>query len=164
MLQVLFEDAELLLVNKPSGLRVAPIHRWDGNSLLGRAIAHLGTVPHVLHRLDMDTTGVTAFAKTKMAAAHVASQFREQQCSKQYLALCVAGEGSAVDTGKLYIDSPLQTVRDGGISLQRVSNSGKPAATAVEVLDRRPGYALVQAIPETGRLHQIRVCCAQTAW
>lgn len=71
--KVLYEDEELLIVDKPANLRVAPIHRrfccppadpnlewllrWNGNSLLGRALAHCDSVPHILHRLDMDTTG-----------------------------------------------------------------------------------------------------------
>jgi len=125
-LDVVFEDADLLVVNKPPGLRFHPTHRFEGNSLLSRCLGHVrrragegndnesleddADAPRVVHRLDMDTSGVCLFVKDASLADGFARQFRGEReaapfarASKEYLALCVGrvprptrGGGSAV--------------------------------------------------------------------
>ena len=125
-LDVVFEDADLLVVNKPPGLRFHPTHRFEGNSLLSRCLGHVrrragegndhesleddADAPRIVHRLDMDTSGVCLFVKDASLADGFARQFRGEReaapfarASKEYLALCVGrvprparGGGSAV--------------------------------------------------------------------
>jgi 23S rRNA-/tRNA-specific pseudouridylate synthase len=125
-LDVVFEDADLLVVNKPPGLRFHPTHRFEGNSLLSRCLGHVrrragegndhksleddADAPRIVHRLDMDTSGVCLFVKDASLVDGFARQFRGEReaapfarASKEYLALCVGrvprparGGGSAV--------------------------------------------------------------------
>lgn len=76
---VLYEDEHLLAVNKPAGLITAPKHRFQGGSLVNRIIGTCGFTPLVVHRLDMNTTGVVLFAKTRVAVAALHAQFRRDR-------------------------------------------------------------------------------------
>lgn len=108
-LDVIHEDDDVLVVNKPPGLRFHPVHRFEGNSLLSRAIGHVrragrdddsvdgdpedAHVPHVVHRLDMDTSGVCVLVKRPELVDGFARQFRgdagEHRAVKEYLAISV---------------------------------------------------------------------------
>lgn len=164
-IEVVYEDADLLALNKPAGLLVAP-DRWDKSrdnlaSLLQEAI--LSRRPWVLqrgltylanaHRLDFHTSGVTLYAKTQEALRNLARQFRERHPRKTYVAL-VQGTPSQES---ILVDKPLgpHPVRLGLAAVD--TNRGKAARTLFTVIERFRGYALVKAEPETGRMHQIRV-------
>lgn len=86
-LEVLYEDDHVLAVNKPPFMRHHPNHRFNGGSLLNQCIGHLGFEPHVVHRLDMDTSGVAVFAKTAACARAFGERFQRKQAHKTYLAL-----------------------------------------------------------------------------
>ncbi|KAL1519710.1 hypothetical protein AB1Y20_023220 [Prymnesium parvum] len=99
-LEVLYEDAHLLAVNKPAGVPVTPPHRLRTGSLLNRVIAHVGPaapLPAPVHRLDLNTSGVLLLAKTGAAAARVMAQFEERRVQKTYAAVC-AGVPPAAHT------------------------------------------------------------------
>ncbi|GAX77191.1 hypothetical protein CEUSTIGMA_g4637.t1 [Chlamydomonas eustigma] len=87
--EVLYEDDHLLAVNKPTRLNSAPAHRYKGGSMVNRVIGHLGHPPYTIHRLDMDTSGIMLFAKSREAVEPVAVQFRKRTVKKYYLALCI---------------------------------------------------------------------------
>jgi len=89
-IDVLYEDDDLLAVNKPPGVISAPKHRYTGGSMVNRVIGARGVEPHVIHRLDMNTSGVLLFAKSKEAVRVLHAQFRARKVKKRYLAL-VAG-------------------------------------------------------------------------
>jgi 23S rRNA-/tRNA-specific pseudouridylate synthase len=102
-LEVLLEDDDILAVSKPPGLNTAPVHRFRGGSMVNRCITHLGRPPFVVHRLDMDTSGVLLFAKTRHAATAVARQFRARSVAKWYLALCIG----VPSEGTFEVDAPI---------------------------------------------------------
>jgi 23S rRNA pseudouridine1911/1915/1917 synthase len=152
---VLFEDGELLAVDKPAGLVTHPSYKhadgtlWD--AVLARQLARGEQRPCLLHRLDKWTSGVMLFAKTASARRAIVRQFERRSVGKRYLAL-TAG---MLDPDEGEIEAPL--VRD---SLDRrrtiVDEGGQPALTRYRVLAHATGYSLVLAEPQTGRTHQIR--------
>lgn len=100
---MLYEDADLLAVNKPPGVISAPKHRYTGGSMVNRVIGRLGFEPRTLHRLDQWTSGVLLFAKTRDVVADIHTQFRERRVQKGYLALAVG-----VPEQRLFsVDAPL---------------------------------------------------------
>ena len=161
-LDVVFEDEHMLGVCKPPGLRACPVHRFEGHSLLSRAIHHVlpAPPPKVVHRLDEDTSGVTLFAKTAAAAAHASASFRAHAVTKTYTALCVGTPPARVWA----VDAPIG--RHGTHAPVRALSSSpdaKAAFTWFEVTafraasHGRPAACVITAWPQGGRTHQIRL-------
>jgi 23S rRNA pseudouridine1911/1915/1917 synthase len=161
-LSVIYEDAEMLIVDKPTGLVVHPA---QGNrtgtlvhALLGRALDRgevLGSIagierPGIVHRLDKETSGLIAVAKTDTAQASLMDQFRRRTVEKEYVAL-VRGSAPA-RRGR--IEAPIG--RAAGAWKMGVSAEGRAAITEYEVLDSEAGHSLLALRPLTGRTHQIR--------
>ncbi len=143
-LELLFVDADVVIVNKPSGLLV---HRgWanDDDVAMFRVRDMLGAHVYPVHRLDRGTSGALCFARTREAAATLSESFESRQVDKRYLAL-VRGEPAASGT----IDHPLP---------KSVGGPRVPAVTRYELVARSTvdRCSLVLAIPETGRGHQVR--------
>ena len=150
--RLLHADAELVAVDKPAGVPSQPTLTSDAGTLPELAGALVGSPVTLVHRLDRETSGVTVFARTKSAAAALAEAFRTGGPEKTYLALCA--RAPSPPEGR--IDQPLgkDPARAG---LRRVDPRGDPAATRYRTLREGAGAALVEASPETGRTHQIRV-------
>jgi 23S rRNA pseudouridine1911/1915/1917 synthase len=155
-LKVVFEDAELIVIDKPAGLVVHPGAGQPDRTLLNALLAHapaLGAVPRagIVHRLDKDTSGLLVVAKTVSAQADLVKQLAERSMRRVYLAV-VQGDPPASGV----IDAPVG--RDMRVRTRMaVSHRGKPARTAYRVLERYGRAALVECRLETGRTHQIRV-------
>ncbi|MDX2011415.1 MAG: RluA family pseudouridine synthase [Myxococcaceae bacterium] len=150
-LVVVFEDDEVLAVDKPPGLPAQPTPEGEP-SLLDLASAHLGRPAGLVHRLDRETSGVTVFGKTPAATSALAEAFREGRAVKTYLAIVAA---EVPERG--FIDTPLQKdpSRPGRWRALR-SGGGVSAETAFERVWVDGGRALVRLTPRTGRTHQLR--------
>jgi 23S rRNA pseudouridine1911/1915/1917 synthase len=162
-LRIAYEDAEMLIVDKPAGLVVHPSHGHATgtlvHALVGRAEARgetLGAIagvgrPGIVHRLDKETSGLIVVAKTDAAQASLAGQFSTRTVEKEYLAL-VRGEPPA-RRGR--IEAPIgRDTRDR--QRMAVTASGRDAVTEYEALGSSSGYSLLALHPLTGRTHQIR--------
>jgi tRNA pseudouridine32 synthase / 23S rRNA pseudouridine746 synthase len=157
--RVLFEDAQVLAVDKPAGRLVIPGRSGDETSLREELSAAHGAL-WVVHRLDRNTTGVLVFARTAEAHRTLNLAFDRGEPEKTYLAL-VRG----IPEPERRIDLALAPARRGRMRPARPGDPrAKPSATVVrriETFPERPWaggpLALVEALPETGRTHQIRV-------
>jgi 23S rRNA pseudouridine1911/1915/1917 synthase len=160
-LDIVFEDPDLLVLDKPAALVVHPgAGRRKGtlvNALLARggALSGLGgeTRPGIVHRLDRGTSGLLIVAKTDRAHLRLAAQFRERKVEKVYMALVWGRLRERAGT----IEAPIgrDPVTRKKMSIR--SRSGRAAVTRWRVIEDFPGFSLLEARPETGRTHQIRV-------
>ncbi len=152
-LEILHEDHQLLLVNKPAGLLSVP-GKGEGLSdcLLARVQSAFPTAL-LVHRLDRDTSGVMVFALTPHAQRHLGLQFEKRQVKKTYVARLwgeMEGKEGTVDL-PLIVDWPNRP-------RQMVDHAnGRPAVTDWRVLRRGGGETRVRLMPRTGRSHQLRV-------
>jgi RluA family pseudouridine synthase len=157
---VLYEDAEILALNKPSGLSSqggrGQVHTLD--ELLW-AFARPGKArPRLIHRLDRDTSGVILTAKTQPAASFLGKALMRRAFSKTYLAIVTPGPPEPKGG---VIEAPLRRVEEGREAYMRVCAPDHPDAEAARsryrTLTAAPGAALLELDPETGRMHQLRV-------
>lgn len=155
-LEVVFEDEQLLVVNKPAGLVVHPAAGHASGTLLNALLFHcpsLEQLPRagIVHRLDKDTSGLLVVAKTLTAQTSLVEQLQERSMQREYLALV---EGRPPIEGK--IDAPLgRHPKDR--QRQAVVNNGKPAVTYFKQQENFHQHCLLLCQLETGRTHQIRV-------
>lgn len=149
---VLFMDEQLLVLNKAAGIATIP-ERGTDESLKTLSQKEFGR-NWTVHRIDKETSGVVLFARTAQAHQDLSEQFRTRKVKKRYLTV-VEGE---MPQEELEIDIPLAT-DPGKAGRIRPSANGKEAFTRLKVVEQFQGYTLVEAIPETGRQHQIRVHC-----
>ena len=157
---VIFEDAEILGLAKPSGLS-SQGGRGQANTLdeLLWAFARPGKArPRLIHRLDRDTSGVILAAKTKPAAGFLGKAMMARKIAKTYRAIVTPG---APEPAKGVIDAPLRRDEQGREAYMRVCAPDHPdaetARSRYRTLAEAAGAALVELDPETGRMHQLRV-------
>jgi len=155
-LDIVFEDNEILVINKPSGLVT---HPGAGNRLGTIANGILFARPElnqldragIVHRLDKDTSGLMVVAKTEAAKLSLIKQLESHSVSREYSAIVY---GSMVTGG--VVDEPIG--RDSvNRQKQAVTKGGKTAITHYRVIEKFKNFTLIKAILETGRTHQIRV-------
>jgi tRNA pseudouridine32 synthase/23S rRNA pseudouridine746 synthase len=152
-LDVIHLDEQILAVNKPSGLLSVPGKALEHRDCLETRVKTAYPDALLVHRLDMDTSGVMVFARTKVAQRHIGLQFQKRQLQKTYVARVrghVAKDSGTVDL-PLIVDWPNRPLQM--VDFER----GKPSVTDWTVLAREDGVTRMQLRPLTGRSHQLRV-------
>jgi len=154
---VIFEDEHLYVVDKPAGLAVHPTARHFKGTVTAILRDRFGDDrPRITHRIDRETSGILVCAKTKPAERRLKQGFENRRIHKDYLAI-VSGIPA---WDEALLDGPLRPATTGKLRVRMEvapPGEGQPARTRVRVLERVRDAALVQASPETGRQHQIRV-------
>lgn len=155
-IDIIDEDAHLIVINKPAGLVVHPGAGNQDKTLLNGLLYHHAAAARlpragIVHRLDKNTTGLMVVAKTEQARQHLIEQLGNRQMRREYLALVngimIAGE---------IIDQPIGRHRNDRLRMT-VTESGKSSVTHTRVLEKFRNHCLIQANLKTGRTHQIRV-------
>jgi len=158
-LDIIFEDDDILLINKPAGMVVHPAPGHPRDTLVNAVLHHAPSIsiqgsnrPGIIHRLDKDTSGVMVIAKSNRAQMSLAEQWQERSVIKRYTTL-VAG---VVEEDSATIDAPIgrNTVNRQQMTTTR---SGREAITHFTVVERFEDTTLLDVQIETGRTHQIRV-------
>ena len=161
---IVYEDDDLLVVNKEAGMVVHPGHGNYSGTLINALIFHFDNLPNnssdrpgLVHRIDKDTSGLLVIAKTEQAMTHLSKQFFDKTTEREYVAIVwgnVADDEGTIEgnIGRHPKNRLQNTVWEGDDA-----GYGKPAVTHYKVLDRLGYVTLVSCKLETGRTHQIRV-------
>ncbi len=161
-LDILFEDDQSIVINKPAGMVVHPAAGHDSGTLVHAVLAHCDDLkgfggeirPGVVHRLDRDTSGIIVMAKNEKAHIFLQKQFKDRTIDKRYLALV----DGAPPTPAGRVEAPI-----GRDPLRRqqmailTPDKGREAVTEYRTVKSFPKHTLIEAHPLTGRTHQIRV-------
>lgn len=162
-LEILFEDEQIIVLNKAQGVVIHPAAGHRGETLVHHLLYHLRSAPDfletspvrpgIVHRLDVGTSGVLVIAKTREALEHLSAQFKDRTVQKEYEALA---------WGKMSAPGGVFKTSIGRHPIDRKKMSSKatlsrPAETRYRVLKQYPHFVHVQLLPRTGRTHQLRV-------
>ena len=160
-LDIIFEDENIIVINKPSGLVVHPAPGNWNNTLVNGLLAYTDDLsgingikrPGIVHRLDKDTSGVMIVAKNNNSHQSLAEQFKKRKVKKVYHTI-VKGV-LPYESGK--IDAPIGRDPDNRKKMAVKKNNSKKAVTSFKLLEKRDNFSYVQIQLLTGRTHQIRV-------
>ncbi len=161
-LEIVYEDGDLLIVNKPKGMVVHPAPGHAHGTLVNGLLYHCGKElsgingvqrPGIVHRIDRDTTGLLVVCKNDLSHSHVARQLAEHTITRRYRAI-VHG---VIQEEEGTVDQPIGRSRANRLKMAVDPVHGKRAVTHYRVLRRFAGYTYVECQLETGRTHQIRV-------
>lgn len=158
-LDIIYEDDDIVVINKPQGMVVHPAPGNYSHTLVNALLYHFETIsnkdtfrPGIVHRIDKDTSGLLVVAKNNIAHAKLASQFADHSSRRTYLALLEGVVKEDFGTIKTLLNRDKKDRKK-----YAVSDSGKEAITHYKVIERYEGYTLCEFVLETGRTHQIRV-------
>lgn len=159
-LDIIYEDEDIMVINKPSGLTVHPGAGNKNNTLVNGLKYYTEELSDVsgdervgiVHRLDKDTSGLMLVAKSNKAHEILSDMFKRHEVVREYYALLVGNFPASTAR----VDAPIGRSKD-NFQKMEVNKNGKDAVTNLKVLKKYDGYTLVSLILETGRTHQIRV-------
>lgn len=160
-LEILYEDDDILVINKPAGLLVHPTGKRRCDTLANALVYHFGQLPSlgdesrpgIVHRLDEGTSGIMVIAKTEIALRKISEQFKKRKVKKEYTVL-VKGV-MQLDEGA--VDAPIGRHREKRKKMTVRYENSRTAKTYWKVMERFKNSTLVALKPQTGRTHQIRV-------
>lgn len=160
-LDIVYEDPDVIVVNKPQGMVVHPAPGHTSGTLVNALLYHCedlsginGVVrPGIVHRIDMDTSGLIVAAKSDIAHESLAGQLKDKSIERKYKAI-VHG---VMEHDKGSIDAPIGRSQKDRKKMTVTSKNSKPAVTHFTVLERFQHFTFVECRLETGRTHQIRV-------
>ncbi|NMG11808.1 RluA family pseudouridine synthase [Brasilonema sp. UFV-L1] len=162
-LEILYEDDSLLIINKTAGLVVHPAPGHQDGTLVNAILAHCPSLPGIggvqrpgiVHRLDKDTTGAIAIAKTEQAHQHLQAQLKAKTARREYLGIIYGTPKTESGT----IDLPIgrHPVDRKKMAVVSIEQGGRAAVTHWRIKERLGNYTLMHFQLETGRTHQIRV-------
>jgi 23S rRNA pseudouridine1911/1915/1917 synthase len=166
-LDILYEDDELIILNKPAGLVVHPAPGHPDGTLVNALLAHCPNLPGIggiqrpgiVHRLDKDTTGAIVIAKTDRAYQHLQAQLQAKTARREYLGLIYGVPKT--DTGSINLPIGRNPQDRKKMDVVSVEEGGRAAITHWQVKERFGNYTLMHFQLETGRTHQIRVHSAK---
>ncbi|OGJ91636.1 MAG: hypothetical protein A2487_00230 [Candidatus Raymondbacteria bacterium RifOxyC12_full_50_8] len=151
MITLLYEDSDIIAVEKPEGIAAIPERKQEAENLLALVSKQCNTRLFIVHRIDKEVSGVMLFAKNAAAHKIVNDQFAERKVKKLYQALLLGNVVQEQQTIK-------RSIRQFGSGRMGVDDAkGKPCTTNMRVIKRCDSATLVEASPVTGRRHQIRV-------
>lgn len=174
-LDIVYEDSDVLVVNKQKGLVVHPAPGAESGTLVNALLAHAGSNlstlggairPGIVHRLDKDTSGLLVVAKNDFAHERLAKQIHDRTAVRKYYALLwgrVPFQHAVIDApiGRHPGDRKRMTVLEqGGSSEEDFAQGVREAVTEVRLLEHLAEFSWTEAVLQTGRTHQIRVHCA----
>jgi 23S rRNA pseudouridine1911/1915/1917 synthase len=164
---VIYQDKNIIAINKPAGLQIHPSMKNEIDTLVNGLIAKFPEMknvgdnpenrPGIIHRLDKETSGVMVVARNQRASLELKKKFKNREVAKKYLAI-VRGEMKKGESG--IIDKAIAraaSYKKQVIAGRKTKTIIRPAMTEYSVLDSSRGYSLVEVMPKTGRMHQIRV-------
>ena len=163
-LSILYEDEDLIALDKPGGILIHPSRNRDWGTLANGLAWYYGQTGqkcafHPVSRLDRDTYGVVLLAKNAHVHALMNEEHRLGRIQKTYHALVYGGP----EAERGLIDAPIERLPLPSL-LRRVGQGGKPSQTEYRVLERRQGGSVLELRPLTGRTHQLRVHCSYMGW
>jgi 23S rRNA pseudouridine1911/1915/1917 synthase len=165
-LDILYEDEDLIIINKPAGMVVHPAPGHPTGTLVHALLAHcdrlagIGGVerPGIVHRLDRDTTGAIVVAKSDRAHQHLQGQIKAKTARREYWGVIYGSHTESEGTIDLPIGRhPIDRQKNAVVAIKK---GGRKAVTHWKILERLGNHTLMQFLLETGRTHQIRVHCS----
>ena len=162
-MQIVFEDDNIIVIEKPANLTVHPTNPEQDNTLVNQLLAYYPDIkdigdnplrPGIVHRLDKDTSGLMVVAKNNKALEYLKDLFENREVTKKYLALV---HGRVKDDKGIITKSISFSKKDYKKRTALLDENSKPAITEYKVIKRFEEYTLLEVYPKTGRTHQIRI-------